>query len=560
MFKFENFLKCQPKGIQRNTITNALHLFFLFALVFSTLFACQRAIIPALAERQNFHSSNTWKELDSYPQKQGRTDDLSFVTPQLGWVVNSQGRLYKTEDGGENWKLQFKKNDSFFRCIVFKDSLNGWFGTLGTDDEYLHSLDSIVLYETHDGGENWLPTEIKGEYPKGLCGMQKINENTLVACGRVRGPSYFLKTTDGGKTWISKNMNHLAGSLIAPHFFDEMNGILVGGTTRDKENCRSLILSTKDGGENWDTIFISSQKGEYLWKVSFPSEKIGFISVQRNNRKGRTTFLQSIDGGRNWEEKIYTKGHYYAQGIGFANDSLGWIGGSFQHSYETRDGGKTWHPISTGLGINKFQFMNETTAYMVGRGVYKLESLEPFKNGWEINYFNDGTIRKKEFYKNGKLNGPSFSYFKNRKVSVQGNYINNLQNGVWKYFYKNGELRNKIKYKNGLAQISKKYFKEYEGIYKFSETENILVFAKKRQLYFASTKTGKIRKIHPESNFKFFYDDNFDVKVSFVKNDIGQVSHFILYRPGREWKAEKLEGLENVELFNKEKDKWRKNK
>ena len=470
--------------------------------------------------------------------------------------MNSQGKQYKTTDGGETWELQLNKDGSFFRCIVFKDSLNGWLGTLGTDDEYLYSTDSIILYETKNGGKDWTPKEIKGEYPKGLCGMQKINDDVLVACGRVRGPSYFLKSTDGGETWHSKNLNHLAGSLIAPHFFDEKNGILVGGTTRDKENCKSLILSTNDGGENWDTLFISSQKGEYLWKVSFPSEKNGFISVQRNNKNGKTNLLKTTDGGKTWEEYEYTKEPYYAQGIGFANDSIGWIGGSFQHSYETRDGGKTWHPVSTGLGINNFQFIGEHTGYMVGRGVYKMENLEAFKNGWEISHYNNGEIKNKDFYKNGKLNGKAYSFYKNGQLNIAGHYMDNLQHGRWEYFDEKGNPIKKIKYKNGIANIPKRYLKDYEGIYKFSEKENVFVFPHKKQLYFASTRTGKIRTIVPESDVKFFYDDNFDIKVAFGKMNDGSVPYFILYRPGREWKAERLNDKESLLLFEKGKKKW----
>lgn len=530
---------------------------FLFSQIILLIGACKTPLPPALAERQKLYTSNTWRHLDSYPQKRGRTDDLSFVTPELGWVVNSQGKQFKTTDGGETWDLQFTKEGSFFRCIVFKDSLNGWLGALGTDDEYLYSTDSIILYETKDGGENWVPKEIKGDYPKGLCGMQKVSENVLVACGRVRGPSYFLKSTDGGATWVSKNLDHVAGSLIAPYFYDENNGILVGGTTRDKKNCRSLILSTEDGGENWDTLFISSQKGEYLWKVSFPNKNNGFISVQRNNKDGITNLLKTTDGGKTWEEFQYTNEHYYAQGIGFANDTLGWIGGSFQHSYETRDGGKTWYPVSTGLGINNFQFIGDKTGYMVGRGVYKLENFDALKNGWDISYYNNNAIRNKDYYKNGKLNGPSFSYSSNGNIHSTGNYIDNLKNGTWEYYSDNRELIQKTKYKNGIAKISKKQFKKHEGIYKFSDKENILVFFEKKKLYFASTRSGKIRNIIPESNSKFFYDDNFDVKVAFEDSE-NPSSFFNLYRPGREWKAERLTDSTSLSFFEKEKKEWLK--
>ena len=73
-------------------------------------------------------------------------------------------------------------------------------------------------------------------------------------------------------------------------------------------------------------------------------------------------------------------------------------------------------------------------------------------------------------------------------------------------------------------------------------------------MYFASTRSGKIRNIIPESNFKFFYDDNFDVKVAFEDSDT-PTNFFILYRPGREWRAERLTDAASLSFFEKEKEK-----
>lgn len=388
------------------TIKTSFFKIIIISFFTSALFPfCTPSIPEALKEKQKLHLSNSWQELPNYPQKTGRSDDLSFVSPEKGWVVNSQGVLHKTEDGGDNWQLQLEKPGSFFRCLVFKDSLHGWLGTLGMDDKYLSSNDSITLYETQDGGKNWQPTKIIGPYPKGLCGMQKVNDSVMVACGRVRGPSYFLKTTDGGKTWISKNLDDKAGSLVAAHFFDKNKGILIGGTTRDKVECRSLVLATEDGGESWDTLYISQQKGEYLWKIAFPSRQIGYISVQRNTRKGRFYFLKTTDGGQTWQEKIYTEEPYaIAQGIGFIDEKTGWIGGSFRYSYETRDGGETWNAVASGKGINNFQVLEDGIAYMTGRGVYKLTYLQPLQKGQHLTYFDNGKAETAKTYKNGMLN------------------------------------------------------------------------------------------------------------------------------------------------------------
>lgn len=315
-----------------------------------------------------------WNKVDSYPVERGRTDDLYFFDPMNGFVINSQGYVVKTENGGESWEIAHENKGTFFRCLTFKNRKEGWLGNIGTDDEYLKSRDSIPLFETVDGGATWSPVKFNGPMPKGLCGLQKVNENVIVGCGRVRGPSFFIKTTDGGKNWNSYDLNHIAGSLIAPHFFDEQHGFLIGGTTTDKIECRSLVLETHDGGMNWDTVYISKQKGEYCWKFSFPTRDIGFISIQRNVKDGNFYHLQTTDGGKTWKEVAHADEYYYVQGVGFIDQETGWLGGPRGKTYETRDGGQSWLPrTDIGDGFNKFQFFGDSLGYGVGFGVFKCE-------------------------------------------------------------------------------------------------------------------------------------------------------------------------------------------
>ena len=357
--------------------TNVTYWTVFFGILFLT--TCNRKTVQPLQEIQKSEPAYVWSKLDNYPIKTGRTDDLFFFDPSTGFVINSSGYLVYTEDGGVNWEVAYEDKGTFFRCMAFKNRQEGWLGNIGTDDPYLRSKDSIPLYETVDGGQNWKPVTFIGPQPKGLCGLQKVNDQVIVGCGRVRGPSFFIKTTDGGKSWNSYDLNHVAGSLIAPYFFDESHGFLIGGTTNDKLNCQSLVLETHDGGTNWDTVYISEQKGEYCWKFSFPTKDIGFISIQRNVKEGRFYHLQTTDGGQTWKEVEHSPGPYYVQGIGFINSKRGWIGGSSGETFETQDGGQTWlSRDDIGNGFNNFQFFGDTLAYGVGFGVFKSKLVNVF--------------------------------------------------------------------------------------------------------------------------------------------------------------------------------------
>ncbi|MEL6866357.1 MAG: hypothetical protein AAFP19_18175 [Bacteroidota bacterium] len=521
------------------------------ALFILSLLSCRPELIPALQEKQQLHATTAWESLSSYPQKVGRTDDLSFVNTELGWAVNSQGVLLKTRDGGDNWIVQFRKKNSFFRAVVFKDSLNGWLGTLGRNDSYLYSTDSIILYETHDGGESWAPTAIEGPYPTGICGMQKVNDQSIVACGRVRGPSYFMKTNDGGETWQSFNLDHVAGSLIAPYFFDEQHGILVGGTTRDKNNSKALVLETYDGGQSWDTIYQSQQKGEYCWKISFPSKEIGYISVQRNLRDGRFYCLKSTDGGRTWMEKDFAKKRYLAQGIGFINEQVGWIGGSFKYSYETRDGGDTWLPVSNaGKGLNNFQFIDQQRAFSVGRGIYRLDNLDPLLNGEVLSHYPNGQIQSRKNYQQGILNGPFQSYYPDGQLEQRGKYKRNLRHGKWDFYSPEGQKTTRIKYRHDIAKIATDQLEDFVGIYRVKEDTYRFITLEKGQLYSTRSDTQEKLIMYPETDHQFFYRFDVEVKIMFVRDEKGAVSHTISYQPGGETKAERIGEEEAAALWS----------
>jgi len=420
-----------------------LFLFFLFA-------GCSPKLSPELKKVQEANYRNGWEKVNSYPIEYGRSDDLHFFDEKTGFVINSGGYLSFTEDGGINWKVVLENPGTFFRCITFKNRQEGWLGTIGTDEPLLSSVDTVALYETKNGGESWSPVEFIGPTPKGLCGLHKVSDEVIVGCGRVRGPSCFVKTIDGGKTWYSQNMDHIAGSLIAAHFFDPDHGFLLGGTTRDKKNCRSMLLETTDGGTSWDTIYLSEQIGEYPWKFSFPTKEKGFVSIQRNVKNGRFYHLQTQDGGKTWKEVVHSPDYYYVQGIGFYNDLIGYMGGSSGKTYETRDGGKSWIPFrNIGNGFNNFQFFDTGVAYGVGFGVFKCRNINASQKQTTETFSETKTTKALYPLKNYKRNGPAKTFHPNGQIASQGKFKNNLKVGTWQYYDKNGMLLEKVKMKNG---------------------------------------------------------------------------------------------------------------
>lgn len=312
----------------------------------------------------------TWQELPSAPQT-SRHNDVFFVSTATGWIVNGAGEIFKTEDGGGSWDPQFSKSDAHFRSVGFVNPLRGFAGNVGFGE--FGATDRSALYETSDGGNSWHPMAVwQGRSPTGLCGMQVVNDSVVVAVGRVRGPASFARTTDGGATWRSRDMGAHAAGLIDVYFTHPDTGFVVGLTNVDHELSSGIVLYTDDGGESWETRHRTTRTGEWCWKLSFPSRRVGYASLQRNSETP-IYFLKTTDGGETWDEKLFADAYYFVQGIGFIDELHGWIGGnSTSPVFETRDGGETWFAESLRPRLNRFRFLGDSLGYAAGRSVHKL--------------------------------------------------------------------------------------------------------------------------------------------------------------------------------------------
>jgi photosystem II stability/assembly factor-like uncharacterized protein len=305
-----------------------------------------------------------WVTLPNAPiSPNSRHDDVYFVSPDSGWVVNGAGEIHRTTDGGQTWTHQTTVAN-YLRCVGFATSLKGWAGAL---------FGTPLLYVTSDAGINWTPvTNIPAPQPTGICGLSVVNSSVVYGVGRYDGPpARLIKTTDGGATWTSRDMAPYATSLIDVHFFDELNGLAVGGTGPSLTDRHAVILSTSDGGATWQTRYNSTRPGgEWCWKISFPTRLQGFVSIERQDLLAPRYIAFTTDGGMTWGEIRFVD-DYDEEGIGFVSGLVGWVGGWTGDTYETLDGGASWHLAGFGFYLNRVRFLSPSLGYGVGETVYK---------------------------------------------------------------------------------------------------------------------------------------------------------------------------------------------
>lgn len=318
----------------------------------------------------------------SAPTASSRYDDIWLIEPSVAWAVNSDGDVLKTTDGGASWDIKFRaritnnNNAVYLRCVSFANPLKGWVGTLSPE---------VRLYHTIDGGENWQAVEnIPEEAPVAVCGLYAVNDSVIYASG-TNFPDQvarMMKSVDGGATWTAWDMSQYASNLIDVYFPTPERGWVVGGIS-DKENpdykdLTPVVLYTEDGGQTWENRVenLSFPQGEWGWKIHFLSDEIGFVSLENFQE---AAILKTTDGGHSWV-RLPVQGNANLEGVGFINETQGWVGGWGDENFEkgtssvTRDGGKTWENADEiGKFINRFRFLGNpvSVGYAAGQTVYK---------------------------------------------------------------------------------------------------------------------------------------------------------------------------------------------
>ncbi len=267
------------------------------------------------------------------------------------------GNLYKTENGGVEWKKIHQFDSIFFEQIQFLNDQVGWIcGTPNT------------LYKTENGGKDWIDYTLTQEPDDILIyGMYfKDLENGYVAAidgYKNRKPSSNIYATqNGGKEW--KLVNTIPGTVLN---LEEINGILYGSG-----DC--MIIENIDKKEKWKYSYLDT-----LGKVK------GIRDLQINSQgkmlatSMRGYILEYTDNA--WTAKKVTSN--WLRNLTWVKDKT-WIAvgdaysgsGNMLISY---DDGKNWEPYQNYFpGIHRI-VKSENKLWAVGKqGVFLTKEIESF--------------------------------------------------------------------------------------------------------------------------------------------------------------------------------------
>lgn len=239
---------------------------------------------------------------------------LSFVSPLRGWVAGEYGAVYRTDDGGVSWTQQDSGGLMHLRGITCAGERSCWM--LGSYGLVLH---------TGDAGEHWLSQ--LGSTHQHLHGVAAVGAKHAWTVGEK---GTIVATTDGGATWL-RQMSGVQQDLAAVTFVSAQQGWVVGE--------KGTILATTDGGATW--VKQESRVGEAFRGISFISPMQGWIAGTNG------TILTTRDGGKNWVllnrgggSGRFAEWHFFS--ISFLDPLRGWAVGQNGTILRSRDGGRSW--------------------------------------------------------------------------------------------------------------------------------------------------------------------------------------------------------------------------
>jgi photosystem II stability/assembly factor-like uncharacterized protein len=244
--------------------------------------------------------------------------DISFPTPQVGYVAAELGQVWKTTDGGAHWSRIMNLGFPYY-----------WYGVQALDASnvvisgFINNAMSGVIRWSQDGGTTWSP------------------DIALT----TRGWSYRVR------------------------FADATHGLVLDGLNYDGPNAAHYTTNGGHTAGDWTPVVPDPAGGWF-------GNQFSLLSSLKARATG-ITYCTSLNLGAAWSCRPSIDSVFDGP-VFFANDLHGWVGGgSISPSVEgwvhrTTDGGTTWSPrtLDNPWPIRELRFVSDQVGWAAGGNIY----------------------------------------------------------------------------------------------------------------------------------------------------------------------------------------------
>mgnify|MGYP000858671859 FL=1 len=309
--------------------------FKLFGVFIFFIFGFQSETTFSQSNNETYFSSLEYRLLG--PFRGGRSAAVAGVSnkPNLFYFGATGGGIWKTEDGGRQWK---NISDEFFggsigSIAVSEDDSNVIYVGGGESTVRGNVSSGYGVWKTENAGKSWESVGLENSRHIPRLVIHPRDHQTVYAAvlGNIYKPSKergIYKSTDGGKTWIKKLfVNESAGAVDL--IMDPNNPrILYASTWNVRRTPYSLssggegsaLWKSTDSGENWIEIskndgFAEGILGNIGVAISPVNNDVIWAIVENKDKGG---VYKSMDGGSTWtyinsERKLRQRAWYYSR-------------------------------------------------------------------------------------------------------------------------------------------------------------------------------------------------------------------------------------------------------
>jgi len=304
----------------------------------------------------------TWRDATP-PQQADFQPIIEFVDADHGWVLDADGPLWRTTDGGRSWQetaLPTGRTGSS-AAMSFVSASTGYLLLSANSDK---DPEPWVLYRTEDGGASLqrvgavtLPDE------PALSGPLPMVAFSDPSSGVVAGWKVVLQTDDGGAHWSTVSLPATKGSA-APRYagvsllraFGPQLVLLalIGGPTTPYE---PTAYVSADAGRTWRPAYAWSAESATVWAIVDGQTWLDFTTAA-----GPMYMEATSDAGDKWTTSTGAgPADRHIMAVSFVSSTDGWAifqvdstcpAGAFcamqlpaGQLAETHDGGVTWQLV-----------------------------------------------------------------------------------------------------------------------------------------------------------------------------------------------------------------------
>ena len=285
--------------------------------------------------------------------------------PMVSYVGAASGGIFKTEDGGINWKPVFDEMDNSSigaLAVSMSDPKQVWAGTGETFIIRPAHANGNGVYKSVDGGKTWKNMGLKETVRISRVLIHPTNPNIVyvAALGHTGGPQQergVFKTIDGGVTWkriLFVDENTGCSDLVLnqsnpEELFAGMWQVEMKTWNLKSGGPGSGFYKTSDGGKTWKKMENGLPGGasHSIGKTSIDLAQSNPSTVYALVEDKSPALYKSVDGGESWKmmfqsHSLAQRGPYYTR-LRVSSQDENKIYTISVTIMESKDGGKTFN-------------------------------------------------------------------------------------------------------------------------------------------------------------------------------------------------------------------------